>query len=118
MPIYSDQTLAEMALRKIGALDFGQSAPAEQMLVVSDRIDGLLAELATDGVYPATAAIEIEPRAFDHVAAVLANRCRDEFGIAGEAAQRLQASEMMAIRKLRSMSSDVAPFGPVDADYF
>jgi hypothetical protein len=109
VPIYSEQTLAERALRKLMVIADGQSASASDVALVSDKIEGMLQELVLNDTYPAASVEAIQAAAFDHIASLLAEKCSDEFGVVGSVLTMLQRRKVQAEYALRAMTSPDAP---------
>ena len=118
MAIYSDQTLAERAMRKLMLMGAGDAADASEAQIVIDKIEGCLGDLARREVYPAFDVTGIQPEAFDYVAAVLANMCTAEFGISGETLQKVMLGARDAENKLRAINTMAAPYGTLEAEYY
>jgi hypothetical protein len=108
-PIYSEQTLAELALRKLMAVANGQSATADDAKLVTDKIEGLLNDLSVRRMYSAQSVEAISPGAFDYVATCLAYRCNLEFGITGVELQLLRDAKNDAESKLRTLAFSLQP---------
>ena len=104
MAIYSDQTLAERAMRKLMLMGAGDAADAAEAQIVIDKIEGCLSDLATREIYPATDVSGIQPNAFDYVAAVLANYCTSEFGISGETLAKVMTAATTAESRLKTLA--------------
>jgi hypothetical protein len=102
--VQTEQSLAELAMRKLGVLPVGQNAPAEEVVIVRDKIEGLLAELRRRAIYFAGDVEGIEVEAFDAMGSMLANRCTSEFGISGEQLALVRDEARDAQSRLREMA--------------
>jgi hypothetical protein len=118
MPTYDETTLATRALQKLSITGSGQTPSAEDLAIVTDKIEGLLDDLTARRVLPSGEIDNIRPAAFDHLATLLAELCMSEFLVLGISAQKMEQQAQMAERKLRAIASDDAPFETLEANYF
>lgn len=118
MPSYSGQELAERALRMLGVLANGQTASADDVSLVSEKIEGMFASLVGRGVYSAQSIDEVRPEAFDALAACLAYMCRNEFQVSADMQAALRGAKMEAEYELRALNNPDPPLEPVQASYF
>lgn len=118
MPTYTETELANRALRKLSVIGEGQTASAADLLLVTDKIEGLLDELASRRVIPGGDVDQLRPADFDHVATVLAAMCCGEFALTGAAAAPFVQLAAEAERKLRIIHGDTPPFSTLEMSYF
>jgi hypothetical protein len=108
--------LIDRALSVLGVLGSGQSPETEDVALVDGFIDPMIADLTDRDVVYISDAEEIEDGLFLDLAKVLANNCREAFGLAND--PRLAATGIAAENSLREKSAQGPTYRVLRSQYF
>jgi hypothetical protein len=113
------EDIRNRVLQKLRILAAGESATAEDAVLVEGVIDALHAELQEEQLTSWT--ISAVPDQFsEHYAAIVASRLAlgGDFEVADKHAERLALGELMGWRTIRRLTSSGWSGDPTEAEYF
>jgi len=108
--------LVDRALDVLGVLASGQAPATEDVARVDGYVDTTIADLLDRDVVYIPDSEEIEEGVFDDLAKVLANNCREGFGLASDPA--LPAIAAAAENKLRIKSAQGPTYQTLKTVYY
>jgi hypothetical protein len=109
----SRENLVYRALSKLKVIAAGQTPSAEDNQVVDDMVEPTLSELAARSIYAYGDPDQIEDECFEHLAAILAQVCAEDFGLDGDDRKRV-----MAENRLREIGAEKLSGQPLKVDYY
>jgi predicted alpha-1,6-mannanase (GH76 family) len=101
---YSRQQLIALALRRLGIPGAGQTAEAEDVAVIEETIDAVMADLGDRGIYSWGDSDEFDDSAVMHLAAILADAAAPSFDQPQDETVRLLAEKRLRALTVTSLS--------------
>lgn len=116
--IKSRAELVREALDLLGILQAGQDPSAEDTDVVDDKVEPTLAGLRTLEIIEIGDPEAIPDEVFLQVAAFLAEKCVQTFGLMGAEAQRVSDARQVAEQEIRIMTRSRPTYETAGSEYF
>ena len=106
------------ALENLGGVGVGQTAGAEELGRIDEKIPSIVSTLAGTRVFYLADLDNIPDAAFAPLAMVVAYECRGKFGVTGDELAALQADNERSIATLRQIRTQSPSYLPARGQYF